>query len=371
MSVREKSAAALCLAIITFSILYPRSSFFRQRSYNLDEGTTAVCARVLLDGRMLYKDVVDSRPPLTHLAYALIFKRFGLFDLRSVHIALAALVAVLALLVYALGARIGGWRAGSAAALLFAAASFNYNSWDVLAFHTEWLMILFTAAAALCFLRGLSDGRRAWFVSAGASYALAVFSKQPAFLDFAAGVLFLCAAALAKPERWRERVRSLSALFYGFAAVSVLFAGILAAGGAWKDFWFYFWTYNVRYHVGLVPASDRILAFVRNLNDDGTYLHDNAALTFMTAAFLVWRRRWERTLGEDRGEAVGFVALWAVLAYAGSSLSGRGPGWGHYFFQVLPPFCVAAGLLVEAGIRELRSRLRVRALYSFPAVFLT
>ena len=65
MSARARSALSLlgvCLGLRMLSLLRPCLSD--------DEATYCVVAREMLRGRVLYRDIVDHKPPLIYLTYA-------------------------------------------------------------------------------------------------------------------------------------------------------------------------------------------------------------------------------------------------------------------------------------------------------------
>jgi len=71
--------------------------------WNLDEGSTFTMAQIVRDGGVLYRDAADNRTPLVPYAKALILTFTGDWNIRSMHLALAAMLGLTAVWIWRIG----------------------------------------------------------------------------------------------------------------------------------------------------------------------------------------------------------------------------------------------------------------------------
>lgn len=329
---------------------------------DVDESVSALIATEWLEGGVPYRDAIDQRGPVTYMVYALTFLVAGKNDMAAVHWVLLLLVFGGCILLFRVGAELGGARrglrrdlpVGYLAAGLLAVCSFTYKRSQLLAFHTEWPVLILSTLGMWWVWRRLEDPEaRSWpepqvvggLFLAGVAFGGAFLSKQPAVFDGAAAGVFL----LAWQWRWgrlfgRQTLVRASALAGGFFAVLAVCLAYFAAAGALGDFYLYFWQYNVEHYTAVVPVARRIAAL-------DPFLHSRHYLRANPLLFLAVIIAVARALAAvfDRGRrAVDMrllLVLWFLAAYFGASYSGR--NFGHYFIQILAPTCLITALLLR------------------------
>lgn len=344
-------ATALLVAVV------PRALAAAWQFYNMDEATTAIVAKTILEGGIPYRDIADQRGPVTYSLYALVFRTAGIYNMTAVHLAHAVLLAVLTLLVFRVGA-LQGRQTGVLAATFFAATSYSSPATDLLAFHIEWPLILCTLIGVLLLWRGLAADRIVWMVIAGAALALAALSKQPALSDFGlltAWAVLVHARGIDAPRRG---LQAATALLGGFAAVAVTYLGSLTFAGALGDFVFNYWTYNTRYFLPVIPVSQRIHGA---LTLDTRYPGRHIPLLLLCAAGLLrslrtWRREGRPWTGRALLPYTPYV--WLLSSYVGAMWSGRASG--HYFIQLLPAACWIGGDTLARILTYTRTMIATR-----------
>ena len=133
----------LLLVAITIAIRLP---LLVQHSAIDDEVNYSVVARQLMDGGLMYVDVVERRPPATFWVYEGVFRLFGRENWFALHAVATVWVLLTMLALYVPASRMFGPRAGAATALLYGVFQ-PWWYWDNLAFNGEVLMNLPVAAA--------------------------------------------------------------------------------------------------------------------------------------------------------------------------------------------------------------------------------
>lgn len=306
-------ALAVATLLLALALRYP--SFFEPRWYG-DEGIFAAVAQNMRDGRTLYSEAWDNKPPLIFATYAVIQAAFGT-GVMPLHIVTAAVVIATQATVMLIALRLyGPWRslvAGAAFAIVMCTPIIEGN----LAL-TETYMLLPTSLAMLAFV--LSQDREEkqrdrWYVAVGVLFSIAVAYKQVAVFDAAAiGTLIWLT---------HERpIRALAPLAAGIIVPQVFLLGLFAALGALGDYW-----YAIVGSLGLYSGlSDEKGPIVRLSG----YLP-----ALIIAAYLVRRQR----LGGDV-TVRHLPMLWVAFAFAGATSSSF--EFPHYLQQAAP----AAALLI-------------------------
>jgi len=337
-----RKQALVYLFVASLFVILPRMDFQADISYNVDEATTAMFGEVVRQGGVPYKDVMDARPPLTHLVYTLIFSVSGGPSFKALHAFLLFLVVLNAWVLYGVVSFLHSRRAGALTALIFSIVSFNHFGWCILTFHTEWLTILFLSGAFWALFKGFEAKRVRWAFLSGTFFGLAVFAKQQAALVFLGVILYLAYLV----QKKRESGRLLIFLGGGFAMIVSIFLLALAAVGALKDFWFDVWVWSAGYS-SIIPLSLRISRAYTYLFSPRSIFYHNAVffLAALTYLFSPHLRSAAWINGRDPGRTRSslFLIVWLVCAYIGSSMSGR--SFGYYYILTLPPLCILAAIV--------------------------
>jgi len=362
-SISATLRTTLILLTIALSVFLLRLPSVFRPTWNMDEGTNACIADVILDGGMPFRDAIEHKPPVTYYAYAAGFALFGRNNMLAIHLLLCLLVAVIGGVVFAIARLAAGDRCGLLAAALFAVLSCSlFAPMDLMAAHTEWFLILFTCLGSYFFLR-VWAGANGWLLlGSGCCYGLAMLSKQPAALDVLAAFGFLLFLSILRGRSWPRLVFRAGLL--GIGCVLPMLATVLYFyhREALEDLIFWVWTYNTKYYVPTGDPSDRlkpVFVIARRLTIwfFPVMILCVAGVYRFTRAFFGARRDCK----EDYGL---FFVMWTVLSVTGASLSGR--GFGHYFIQAIPGLALLAAAMLETLLsstpRTLAHRLRLVAI---------
>jgi len=336
---------------------------------DVDESVSALIATSWLEGGVPYRDAIDQRGPVTYLLYAATFLVAGKNDMLAVHWALLLWIFGACLLVFPFASILSGSlrrdadgellpadtapedpAAGYLAAFLVAIGASTYRRSQMLAFHTEWPIVIFSTLGMLLVFTTLRRAPRRTLprlLLAGACFGASFLAKQPSVFDGFASGIFLFA------WQWRERrlltletVRRAVALAGGFFLVLGVAVGYFWAAGALADFYLYFWSYNVDHYTAVVPVAERVRAL-------DPFAHSRHYLTANPLFLMVGVVAALRGIvgyvvaGRRVVDARVLLVIWLLAAYFGASYSGR--NFGHYFIQILVPVSLLSALmLVEA-----------------------
>ncbi len=199
-----------------------------------DQGVFATIGRGLLNGKILYVDLWDIKPPAVFYVYALAIKLFGT-TAAAVRVIDLALFPPTAAALWWIGRRVASARVGLWAALLFGVFYFTETFWTLT--QNDGIALLPMVLAVVCAFKAADGGRRSvgWALIAGGLSAYAIWFKYP-FVIFVGVVVFayLWMQSVNAPTKTRRRIIVDG---IGFAAGGLLIgavgAALLLAVGAW------------------------------------------------------------------------------------------------------------------------------------------
>jgi len=306
--------------LVVLVALVSRLPGYLHQLLDLDESAIATMAMTVNRGGVLYRDVIDRKPPLAAFMYAGSFLVTGNRDLRPLHV-LAALELAPAALVLAWGARRhGGPVAGWWAAGLLIAGTTALQPHDAQAANFAQLALLPGCAAIVAARIGTLRSA----VAAGILVGVATLTRQTWIIGVGPAAF---AAWWFGDRRWAR-----AGIVVAAAAAAILAVGVVVPFSA-----FWHWTFS---------GNGSILSF-----DGSTNVGRRAAVVFelfllanLAMCWLAVRRGWRRS----------DVDLWLWLAGGLVAFVAGFRFFGHYWLQVLPPLCLLAGL----GAASCRPRLR-------------
>lgn len=343
----------LCLPGLALAalVLWLRGPSLGGGLWNVDEAIHAAAANRLLDGGVLYRDAVDQRTPLTYYWTAAVFALFGRDNLWALRLSFALLITTTALLLGLTARRLAGNIAAIACALIYAVlSSALYYPGDAFAANTEWFVALFSTAAAFVLLAPPAGGNLARWAIAGALLGFSALSKQPGLLDLAGPLGLLAWLHLHDGAAAVTTVRRLLALVLGWLAPWGLTWLYFSSQGAWSDFVFYTWTYNLNYYGPETSIPQRLAALILPFQ----LLAASQAgllLLWVGGALKVAHRLAQRQPAAEESvanPALAHLACWSLGSLLATAASGR--DFQHYSIQFLPIFSLGAGLALGAAL---------------------
>ncbi|MEV4423100.1 glycosyltransferase family 39 protein [Patulibacter sp. NPDC049589] len=309
-----------------------------------DEGGYAAIARAWADGAPLYSDAWVDRPQGLMVAYR------GLLSVAdsAVSIRVGAVLAGvgISVLLYEVARRLKNRRAGLLAASVYALVGVAPQV-EGFSFNGELVAGPPTVAAIAAALAWNDGAGRRWLPASGACAAAAMLCKQSAF----DGLLVVLLVVVLGRRGAGARLRVAGGVALGAAPLFAV-AALHGARSGWSEYWTAVVGY--RWEVSLT-ASDRWSRFERSVGPAWRALPVAwvlGAATFIGAVV-------------TRNRALLVAVAWLVAAALGFAVGGG--AWPHYYVQLLPPLCLAVGLVL-APVRWASLRLLLVMAVAAPAL---
>jgi hypothetical protein len=342
----QRRFAAWVVGIFVLGTLLRLPTFTRPLLSD-DEAIYATTADALARGDLLYRDVVDHKPPLIYHVYQAGFSLLGRYNTHGAHALVVLAVLLTAGLLLAIKRRDDAPpKEGLAAAGLYLVFSTTWHDYDALAANCELFLLVPQSAAAWLLLHDLRATGRGWrspatHLTVGALIGVSALFKYQGltFLGASIGTLvwwcFLGRVTL-------SRIAGLALCQVAGALLppALYFSWAAAAGNAAAAiFWFKF---NFAY-VG--AGLWGLPALLRGLRRTGliagaalpVYALGLAAAATAVARMLAVLRR---PAAPPPPASVVLGLLWLAASVPAVAAGGR--FFGHYFHLVLVPLCLLA-----------------------------
>lgn len=307
------------------SLVYP---------FGRDQGEYAYIATAALHGKVIYRDVFNVKPPMTHIAHELALLAFGhtMLAIRILDLFWQSATAVIILFIARRACK--RQSIGVLAAVLYALFYYQFGYWDTA--QTDGFLTLPVALGVWAFIEA-RDGCWDWrYIACGLMTSIASLFKYPI------GIL---APLLALPPLWlarQHRVRAGVQILLGFSLPLLLCLVALARQNALQDFLFVQFNYIPQYTAGR-GGDSYLIDVVRHLflgNLSNIVLWLSAVALALETALAVRRRH----LGQFSP-----VLIWWVAALA--SYAAQNKAYPYHALPLLAPISIIFAYLPFA-LRE-------------------
>lgn len=168
--------------------------------FGRDQGEYATIATEMLQGKVIYRDVFNVKPPATHLVHALSLLLSG-HSMLSIRILDLIWQGATALVLLCIGRRVTQrWYGGPLAAVLYALWYYAFDFWNTA--QTDGWQTLPAALAVLAYLHACEAGRSWAYLASGIGIGTAVLFKYP--IGILAPLLMLLTLWQEREQRWRN-----------------------------------------------------------------------------------------------------------------------------------------------------------------------
>lgn len=334
----------LVLAVFALGALLRLPTFSRVLLSD-DEAIYATTADALTRGDLLYRDVVDHKPPLIYHVYQAGFAALGAYNTHGAHGLVVLSVLLTAAFLFA-ARKVEDRTSGLAGAGLFLIFSTTWHDYDALAANCELFVLAPQAAAAWLLIRDAGTerpGRLAAHAGVGFLVGVSALFKYQGltFLGVSLGML-LWARLAARISA--VRLAALAACQLAAAALpGALYLGWCASAGN-AEATLYWFRFNFSYvGAGLTGTAAMARALERVAMIGGAALVPYglglAAAVSVGRSVAKLGRRGPRPELPSPASFLGL--LWLLTSAVAVSAGGR--YFGHYFHLALAPLCLLAG----------------------------
>ena len=367
-------APVALLVVMVMGAALRLPAFFRPLLSD-DEAIYAATADALSRGELLYRDVVDHKPPLIYHVYQAGQAVLGEQQAHGAHLAVLVAVLLTAWFLFRLSAGVSGAHQmeGVVAAGAYLVFSTTWHDYDALAANCELFLLAPQSAAAWLLLRASRpEGSRGrwltlWLASGVLVGISALFKYQ--------GIVFLAVgAALAGWQLLRGSLKlaaaagALAVMGIGAALPAAVYLGWTAVQGN-AEATIYWFRFNFAYVGAGLTGSEALARGLRRLLMIGGV----AAVVYVLGALGAWRA-WRRLRAPTRGDADEsdgnrevLALVWLAMSVVAVSAGGR--FFGHYFHLLLAPLSLlAAPELAAMWRRSTAWRATLTALTVIPAL---
>ena len=384
---RMRTFKALVLATFVLGVVLRLPTFGRPLLSD-DEAIYAVTADALGRGDLLYRDVVDHKPPLIYHVYQAGFAALGRYNTQGAHALVVLAVLLTAGFLFAIKWREGAGRGPGvgfsggvalAAAGLFLVFGTTWHDYDALAANCELFLLAPQTIAAWLLLRDEARprGARVWATHLAVGVLIgtsALFKYQGlSFLGASMGLLVWWVILERASSRWAAAM-ALCQVAGSLVPPALYLWWCRGAGNATAAiYWFKF---NFSYvQAGLTGFAAMARGLRRTALIGGVALVPYAlglwaAVAAGAAIVRVIRRRLAGAPSVDTDvppPSVVLGLLWLVTATVSMLPGGR--FFGHYFHLVLAPLCLlAAPAFCRLWSRGWPYRAPLCALCALPAL---
>ena len=369
------------LALFTLGLMLRLPTFGRALLSD-DEAIYAVTADALNRGGLLFRDVVDHKPPLIYHVYQVGFAALGRYNTHVAHGMVVLSVLLTAGFLIAIRRREdrSKW-VGLAAAGLFLIFSTTWHDYDALAANCELFLLVPQTAAAWLLMRDLHGPSRAVrslviHLAVGVLIGISALFKYQGLTFFGATIGMLGWWAILGRMRWSRAMGLSICHVIGALLPAAVYLLVYWVFGNVEEL-FYWFRFNFSY-VG--AGLTGVQALVRGLTRTGMIggvafvpyalgLFAAVVTAKLMAREVLFRIRRTRSIETEPPAATMVLGvLWLVTSTIALSAGGR--FFGHYFHLILAPLCLlAAPTFARLWNKGVFYRTSLAVLCILPALF--
>lgn len=317
-----------------------RSMTFSSWSLDADETTYAVMADHLLNGAVLYRDILDIKPPGVFVIFAIIQLIFGK-SVLAIRLVSVLFITGSAFLLYRTKRDLGFHFYSSFLSAVIFVLMFNF--YFGFPTNTEVFFTFFTALGVYLFFKAKKSKH---YFLVGLIFGFGFLIKQLVLFDFAAlGCFFLITTFLDKS--FREHFTSLALTLIGFF-VPFICCHLIFIGLGYYDY-YYFVTY-------IAPGN---YASLRDWLETLKFIF-KGLLVYLPFFLLAAIASMSTILPKRLGLFIALMLVFDLLAIAAP-----GKAHPHYYLQIAYPISFAAGMIASIDwVKALFQRKYVRPIFS-------
>lgn len=345
---QEEKISAILMVLLIILVLTIRSKF-SGIPYERDEGAYSYYGKMLLDGKIPYKDFYEQKLPGIFYFYAMMVSLFG-SSVKEMHFGFMILNILSIILIYFSVKKLFTPIAGLISATTFAIVSLA-PSLSGFTIQAEHGVAFFSCLGIFLYVLARQSQKWYWYVLMGVALGAAFMVKTTGlFIMFWGGLIILIDFFFTKEKVWSNLFKRV--FFYCAGAIFIvgILLFIIYLKGSFNDM--LFWVYDIpRYYVNRISYEDGVKYFGYSRdaivqNYKFLWIHSLLAL----ALCLI--------------RSIDFKTKLFVFSLAALSFFTIVPGYyfyGHYWIQVIPGMAVLAGVTYYCVMMLLKDRFNLNS----------
>lgn len=330
MSQEDKIGYA-ALAVILFLVWFIRSNFLLI-PFERDEGGYSYYGKMLLEGKLPYRDFYEQKLPGIFYFYASIVWIFG-STVEQLHKAFTLINMLTIVSIYFSLRKLFSAPAGIVGALTYALVSMtpNLSGFTIQAEHG---VALFSAVGILFYALSRKSSKWYWYLLSGLAFGMAFMIKTTGlFMMFWGGLILVLDFLFTKEKNFKQFFIRVALYCAGAISVVALLLLIILMKGTMEDM--IFWVYSIpKYYVNRIPFDEGVKYFGYSRdaivqNHKFMWVHAVLALALCLFKQVDWRMKF------------------FTLSLAACSFMTIVPGYyfyGHYWIQLIPGVAILSGM---------------------------
>lgn len=322
-----------------------------------DEGGFAYIAYQMIEGKQLYVDLYEIKPPLLYMTYALFITIFG-HSIEGIHTGLLVFDLAYIIILFFFARSFFDKTVALVASFAFAILSLSPNLLGFAA-HATHFAILPGLGGIVMLIKALEDNNKKLFLGAGLAFGIAFLYKQQVihFMLFG-GFYTLFDFIRKKPIDWKNWFVSELVLVVGSILPYALVLLFMVITGRFDDFWFYTFTWPSEFATSSETGASW---YIFNLQINNVLTNQEwlwyLAPAGLVALFLVpTDNRWRFFLGS-------FTFFMSLSVATGFHF------YQHYFVVLIPAIALLNGFFVRNVGLLINKVLKVKWGIVFPLLF--
>ncbi|HWY12165.1 MAG TPA: glycosyltransferase family 39 protein [Bacteroidia bacterium] len=328
---QEEKISYILLALLLFLVVFIRVNFLNI-PYERDEGGYSYYGKLLLEGKIPYKDFYEQKLPGIFYFYAFMVSIFG-STVKGMHLGFIYLNVASILFIYFAVKRLFSPGAAIVSATTFALVSLTPNL-SGFTIQGEHGVAFFTSMGIYLYAVATQTKKWYWYFIFGLSLGTAFMIKTTGlFMMFWGGVILITDFIFTKERNFKEFFKNLFLYGAGASSIIIILLLIIYMKGAFNDM--IFWVYDIpKYYVNRIPLEEGMKYF--DYSKDAIVQNYKFLWIHGCLAVLLCITK-----------SVNFKTKCFVISLAVLSFMTIVPGYyfyGHYWIQTIPGLSVLSGI---------------------------
>jgi len=338
----RKKSIWMAIGII-FLTIFLRLPYVYEKILNLDEANFTIVAREILKGKLIYKDIIDTRPPLGYIIYLGVELLNRKNTLLGIHLFGLLWIILTTLVVIKVGNYVYKNNMGYVAGFFYSIFSMGYYPYDMVAVNAEIFMLLPLVLSFLFFSYYIFENKKIYCFLSSLMTGFCFLFKQTGIYNFLPVFGISIYLVIQKNKNISQKTSFLKEIFYtSFISVSGFFLPFLITiiYFAFKNGLDSFIYANFILGQKYVKAVSFKTGLYRNVAMSAHFIIPNFLFFGLAICgfFTIFSKNFKKSI--EQNTFIIFIFLESLISFFGA-YTGRRP-IAHYYIPVFPSLVLLA-----------------------------